>query len=217
MGKLAVLPAISIIKKYEGFSEKAIADPATGGAPYVIGFGTEYYPDGSPVLNGHRVSREKAKEYLVSELKIISQQLDQLNLDIDWAMKSALLSFIHSVGWDCFLYSDIIDAIENEDFDEVISTFYTWIFDVEHQAIGGLIERRAEEAELFLTNISEFQSRGSGILLKAFRDYEASKEQVDAIRSLESKISPYALSIFLNEFGTINNRLQVTSNALIEI
>lgn len=212
-----MLPAISIIKKYEGFSEKALADPETGGAPYVIGFGTEYYPDGSPVLKGHRVSREKAKEYLLAELKIISQQLDQLNLDIDWAMKAALLSFIHSVGWDCFLYSNIIDAIESEDFDEVISTFYTWIFDVDHQAIGGLIERRAEEAELFLTNLTEFQSRGSGILLKAFRDYEASKEQVEAIRSLESKISPYALSIFLNEFGTADNRLQTKSNALIEI
>ena len=214
---MALIPAISIIKKYEGFTEKATADPSTGGEPYVIGFGTEFYPDGTPVQQGHRVSREKAHGYLLDELTVLAGELDKLNLDIDWAMQSSLLSFIHSIGWENFLYSSIIDSIEFENFDAVILEFYNWIFDADHKVVGGLIERRAEEAELFLTNLPDVRGKGCGILLKAFRDYEASKAQVDAIRRLESRVSPYLLSEFCNEFESGHNRLCQDSDCLIDI
>ena len=49
--------ALTIIKTFEGFSEKAYPDPDTGGAPYTIGYGTTYYPDGSEVKQGAYVHR----------------------------------------------------------------------------------------------------------------------------------------------------------------
>ena len=115
-------------------------------------------------------------------------------------MHNALLSFIHSVGWDAFLYSSIVDAIEREDFSEVVHEFNRWIFDGEHKVIGGLLERRREEADLFLSNCERYLCKAPDILLKAFREYEASLAQVNAIRKFEQSVNPYVLSEFANEF-----------------
>jgi hypothetical protein len=93
-----------------------------------------------------------------------------------------------------------LDAIEREDFAEVIHEFNRWVFDDEHKVIGGLLERRREEGNVFLTNIDELPD----VLLKAFRDYEASMHQVNAIRKFEERVNPYVLSEFANEFGLGN-------------
>ena len=100
--------AISIIKAFEGFNEKAYPDQVTGKDPYTLGYGTQFYPDGSQVKQGHRCTKEKALEYLFFEINVIADELDKLNLGLDLAMKQGLISFIHSVGWDSFLYSSII-------------------------------------------------------------------------------------------------------------
>ena len=101
--------AINLIQKYEGFSEKAYSDHVSGSTPYTLGYGTQYYPDGTPVKQGQCCSKEKALEYLFHEINVINEQLSKLDLDLDSHMKQALISFIHSVGWEPFLYSSIID------------------------------------------------------------------------------------------------------------
>ena len=63
--------AIDIICKYEGYEEKAIADPVTGKNPYTLGYGSQFYPDGSPVKAGHCVTKQKALEFLRNEIYII--------------------------------------------------------------------------------------------------------------------------------------------------
>jgi hypothetical protein len=78
-----------------------------------------------------------------------------------------------------------------------------WIFDEDHKAVGGLVERRMEETALFLAEEDGIQ-RSANILLKAFRDYEASATQVEAIRRLETSISPYLLADFANHFDLFN-------------
>jgi GH24 family phage-related lysozyme (muramidase) len=75
--------AIQLIKTFEGFHEKACDDPSTGEEDYIIGYGTTFYPDGSPVRKGHLCTRDKALEYLNDEIKIISTQLIDLNLGLD--------------------------------------------------------------------------------------------------------------------------------------
>ena len=106
--------AIDIIRKYEGFNESAYPDQLTGGMPYTLGYGTQFYPDGSPVKIGQYCTREKALEYLQHEINCIEDDLNDLHIHIDNAMRQALISFIHSVGWKPFLYSSIIEQIEQE-------------------------------------------------------------------------------------------------------
>jgi len=192
--------AVNLIRKYEGFNEKAYPDPHTGDEPYTIGYGTQFYPDGSPVKKGQCCTKEKALEYLFHELSVIENQLLKLNLGLDGSMHQALVSFVHSVGWDAFLYSSVIDCIEAEDFSGATGEMGKWIFDEYHKVIGGLLDRRREEINLFLQEVEANPWSSTEILLKAFRNYCASPHQVRAIRNLEEKLNPYLLSEFANDF-----------------
>lgn len=192
--------AIRIIKKYEGYHEKAYTDPRTEDEVYSIGYGTQFYPDGSPVKQGQCCTKQKAMEYLFHEIFVIDQEIDKLDIQIDSSMRQALISFVHSVGWESFLYSGIIDAIERETWSEVVEDMNRWIFDCDNKVIGGLLERRKEEAILFLSEINANPWRSTEILMTAFRNYSAAAHQVRAIRKLEDSINPYVLTEFANEF-----------------
>ena len=206
--------AVSLIQKYEGYNEKAYEDPSTGKEPYTFGYGTQYYPDGSPVKQGHRCTKEKAIEYLFHEVNLIDEELSKLNLGLDREMRQALISFIHSVGWESFLYSEIVDLIDNEEFYKAAEQINKWIFDYEHKAVGHLLDRRKEEINLFLSEINNLNKLPIGILLSAFRNYDASPLQTEAINELESKISSYLLAKFINDFEIKNQDLE--SSALSE-
>jgi GH24 family phage-related lysozyme (muramidase) len=192
--------AVNLIRKYEGFNEKAYPGPCTGAEPYTIGFGTQFYPDGSPVKRGQCCSQEKALEYLFHELSVIDTQLTKLNLGLDDSMRQALLSFIHSIGWESFLYGRVIDCIEHEDFAAATEEMSRWVFGEDHQVIGGLLHRRREEIRLFLHEVDANPWSSTDVLLAAFRNYTAAPHQVKAIRSLEQNLSPYVIAQFANEF-----------------
>ncbi len=194
--------AIFIIKTFEGFNEKAYPDLETGKDPYTLGYGTQFYPDGLQVKQGHCCTKEKAMEFLLHEINVIATELDKLNLGLVGHMKESLISFIHSIGWNSFLYSSIIDHCENENYVEAAQEFGKWIFNEENEVIGGLLERRRQEADLFLNH----QLSTGEILLKAFRDYTASSTEVAAIRELELKINPYVLSEFANKFNSAHQK-----------
>jgi len=207
-------PALELICKYEGFNEKAYADPETGESPYTLGFGTQFYPDGAPVKLGHYCTKQKALDYLLHEVNIIEQEISKLNLRLDEHMKQALISFIHSVGWKPFLYSSLIDCIDMEDWEGVTEEFSEWIFDQEHQVIGSLLERRREESGLFLTEIKQPIKKCEDLLLTAFRGYAASTEQTKAIRKLEQKINPYVLAEFANNFSINGSLVSMADKSL---
>ena len=190
--------AVELIRKYEGFSEKAY--PSGDDGKYTLGYGTQFYPDGSPVKLGQWCTKEKALEYLYQEVKAIRSSLDDLNLSLDHSMEQALISFIHSVGWTPFLYSNIIDAIERDDLGEAAEEIKSWIFDENHEVIGGLLDRRREEVALFLREVDGNPWVSTEVLMTAFRNYSAAPHQVRAIRNLEENINPYVLAEFANEF-----------------
>jgi GH24 family phage-related lysozyme (muramidase) len=190
--------AVALIRKYEGFNEKAFLSDEEG--RYTIGYGTQFYPDGSPVKQGQWCTKEKALEYLSCEVKAIKNLLKDLNLHLNEPSEQALISFVHSIGWKPFLYSNVIGCLNDEDWAGVAEEISHWIFDENHRVIGGLIDRRREEVELFLREIDANPWVSTEVLLKAFRNYSAAPHQVRAIRELEEKINPYALAEFANSF-----------------
>jgi GH24 family phage-related lysozyme (muramidase) len=192
--------AVDIICKYEGFNERAYPDPVTGEMPFVLGYGTQYYPDGTPVKAGQCCTKEKALEYVQHEITCIEDDLDNLHLHIDNSMRQALISFIHSIGWKPFLYSSIIDYVEQENWVAVTEEIKCWIFGPDHQVIGNLLERRREEARLFLNRIYTSTCHAGEILLAAFKNYSGSSNEIQAIKKLEEDINPYLLAEFANTF-----------------
>ena len=192
--------ALNIIKTFEGFSEKAYPDPGSGGEPYTIGHGTQFYPDGTAVKQGHMCTKKKAVEYVLKDINIIAHETKALNLGLYPSSLEALISFIHSIGWEAFLYSEIIDQLDRNDYKAVTESINQWVFDKNHQVIGGLLDRRRQEVRLFLQDIEINPWPSDMVLLKAFRNYSAAPHQVRAIRELESAVSPYILSEFANAF-----------------
>ena len=191
--------AVALIRKYEGFNEKAFSADEAG--TYTIGYGTQYYPDGSPVKKGQWCTKEKALEYLFCEVKAIRGLLADLDIHLHGLTEQGLISFVHSVGWKPFLYSPIVDCIQQEDWAAVAEEMTHWIFDESHRVIGGLIDRRREEVELFLHEINENPWLSTEVLMRAFRNYTAAPNQVRAIRQLEENINPYVLAEFANSFA----------------
>ena len=191
--------AVELIRKYEGFSEKAYPSGEEG--YYTMGYGTQFYPDGSPVKQGQWCTKEKALEYLYQEIREIQASLNDLRLNLDYSMEQALISFVHSIGWNPFLYSNIIDEIERGDLAEAAEDMKSWIFDENHQVIGGLLDRRREEVALFLREVDGNPWTSTEVLMTAFRNYAASPHQVRAIRLLEENINPYVLAEFANNFN----------------
>jgi GH24 family phage-related lysozyme (muramidase) len=197
---LDLSPAVEIICKYQGFNERAYPDHETGGAPYSIGYGTQFYPDGALVRKGHLCTKEKALEYLDYELRCIDADLDTVNLRLDASMRLALLSFIYSIGWSSFFYSDLIEYIANENWGEVAGEMSRWIFDSNYRVIGNLIDRRREEIKLFLQDVPGAPEPCSEVLLNAFQKYLATPKQIKAIQKLEENSNPYIIAEFANEF-----------------
>ena len=197
--------AVKLIKKFEGFHEKAYSHPSTGDEPYTIGYGSNFYPDGTPVKKGQLCTQQKAIEYLLHEVNVIAHEIIKQNLGLDNSMLNALISFVHSVGWEPFLYSSIIDCCEREDYVGASHEITRWIFDDQHQVIGGLIDRRREEVKLFISEHNANPWTSDDILLKTFRNYNAAPHQVRAIRKLQEHVNPYILSEFANDFDIDGN------------
>jgi GH24 family phage-related lysozyme (muramidase) len=199
-----LLFAIGIICKYEGFNEKAYPDPNTSEEPYTIGYGTQYYPDGTAVKKGQYCTKEKALEYVTDEVNRIDKQLECLNLHLDDSMRAALVSFIHSIGWKPFLYSNVLDCLQQEYWRGAVDGMSQWVLDGNYEVVGSLLERRREEVEVFM-KVLELDSEVAGrTLLASFEKYSGTLEQVRAIEKLESRINPYILAEFANEFKIVS-------------
>ena len=205
--------ALNLICKYEGYNEKAYPDPITKGAPYTFGYGTQFYPDGTPVKSGHYITKQKALEYLVCEINLIEEELDKLNLRLNDSMKNALISFIHSIGWKPFLYSPIIDHLEGHRYHCAAEEMNIWIYNEKHEALGHLLERRKEETDLFIEELDVNELPFPGILLLAANNYQGHPSQIEALIKLENKINPYLLTAFMNEYSDHAKELYPNLNA----
>jgi len=90
--------------------------------------------------------------------------------------------------------------LEHEDLQEVTEEMTRWVFDVDHQVIGSLLDRRREETNLLLKDADAFVQPCARLLLSAFRVYSGAQHEIQAIKHLEESLNPYVLSRFANEF-----------------
>ena len=193
--------ATELICKYEVYNEQSYCDPVSNKEPYTFGYGTQYYPDGSPVKKGHCCTKKKALDFLLNELYVIDTELDKLQLDIDSTMREAMISIIHSIGWEAFLYSSVVDYITAQKYHAAADEMNRWIFDHNHQALGHLLHRRQEETKLFLSEIDTNVSSLPNILLTAVKEYCGHPNQIQALVNLEQRMNPYILTEFMNTFA----------------
>ncbi len=86
----------TLLKTWEGCELSAYPDPASGGAPWTIGYGHT----GPDVLPGLTISQAQAEAWLKQDAAVAAGAVDQLlrGIDLTARQREALISFCFNVG-----------------------------------------------------------------------------------------------------------------------
>ena len=135
---------IELIKKYEGCeltSYKCSAGVNT------IGWGNTYYEDGSKVQIGDTITQERADELLLNLLpKYENQVKSRIRRELNQNEFDALVSFV----WNCW-YSETLFRYVNERNVNTVEWWKTHYIKAGGKVLNGLVKRREEEAELYIS------------------------------------------------------------------
>lgn len=141
---------VDLIKTFEGKRLKSYPDPATGGEPWTIGYGTTTSAGVGKIKKGMIIPEAQAESMLVRSLppyegaveKAVTVPLTQHQFD-------ALVSFAYNVGPLNMSRSSVVRYLNAGDITKAAGAFLLW-----NKAAGrvmpGLTRRRAAERDLFL-------------------------------------------------------------------
>lgn len=141
--------ALDIIKKFEGFSEKAYPDPAHGWRVPTIGYGTT-----SGVKMGDTITKERAEELLREDVKRFEGYVDRLvKVPLTQGQFDALVSFTYNLGPGALEKSTLLKLLNRGDYQGAADQFPRWV-NAGGKRLEGLVKRRAAERALFLEPLS---------------------------------------------------------------
>ena len=143
----------SLVQKWEGYAKdigggrvQAYADPATGGEPWTIGWGTT----GPDVKRGTIWTREQAQERFADHLDKFSSEVRRVlgNAPATQDQFDAMVSLAYNIGLPNFAGSTLLRKHKAGEHDAAAAEFVRW-----NRAAGrvmpGLTNRRAAEARLY--------------------------------------------------------------------
>lgn len=135
-----------LIKSAEGLRLNAYPDPATGGEPWTIGYGTT-----RGVKQGMRITVEQADQYIEGDVARFEPELARLvKVPLTQNQWDALMSFVYNLGSSNLASSTLLKLLNAGDYTRAADQFPRW-----NKAAGkempGLTKRRAAEQALFLS------------------------------------------------------------------
>lgn len=134
-----------LIKRYEGCRLDAYLCPA--GVP-TIGWGSTFYPDGSKVKLGDKITQQVADDllmwYCITQIKLPCRVFS-------CNQKAALYSLIYNIGQGAFDRSKCRKAIEAENWSEAYAN-WNWT-KAGGKELPGLVRRRNEEKAIFFEGL----------------------------------------------------------------
>lgn len=144
---------IALIQKWEGYAKdigagrvQAYPDPATGGAPWTIGWGST----GPDIIEGTIWTQAKAKarflEHVASFSDGVSRNLAGASVTQD--QFDACVSLAYNVGLANFAGSTLLKKHKAGDYAGAALEFAKWN-KAGGRVMAGLTNRRAEEAKLY--------------------------------------------------------------------
>ena len=141
---------IDLIKQFEGYSSKAYPDPATGGAPWTIGYGTIKYSNGTKVKEGDTCTEAQASTYMLNDLKGFEETINNnVKVVLTQNQYDSLVSLCYNIGSSAFKESTLLKKLNAKDYLEAADQFLRWN-KAGGKVISGLKNRREKERELFL-------------------------------------------------------------------
>ena len=137
-----------LIKKFEGCRLQAYLCPA---GVWTIGYGTTFYPDGTPVKAGDIITQSYA-DVLLNDY--IDRHIRPLFTKFPYALterqQSAIASLVYNVGESSFLRSNLYKAICDKDYSEICRQ-WDW-YKADGKVLKGLVKRRVEELFTFMVD-----------------------------------------------------------------
>lgn len=153
---------LDILKHHEGCVLNAYPDPATGGEPWTIGYGSTFYEDGTKVKKGDSISRERAEKLLeVIAAKFMNEVKAVVKSNIKPCQLYALTSFAFNVGmgrivngkyFNGFGGSTLLKKVNANPNDPTITQEFMKWNKAAGKVMNGLTKRRASEAQLYFKN-----------------------------------------------------------------
>jgi len=142
---------IDLIKRFEGLRLKAYPDPASGGRPYTIGYGTTKYPSGQLVALRDTCTEAQATQFLSYDVDRFAAQVARLvTVKLNPNQFGALVSFSYNLGSNALASSTLLRFVNAGKFADAAGEFKRW-----NRGGGvvmpGLVRRREAERALFQT------------------------------------------------------------------
>jgi lysozyme len=136
---------VALIKQFEGLRLAAYPDPATGGDPWTIGYGST-----RGVTKGMTITADQAERMLLNDIARFEPQLDALvKVPLKQGQWDALMSFVYNLGAANLESSTLLKLLNAGDYAAAGDQFARW-----NKAAGkimaGLTARRAAERAMFL-------------------------------------------------------------------
>jgi lysozyme len=142
---------LALIKRFEGCSLKAYPDPATGGAPWTIGYGWTRPVDGVAVHPGMEINQAKAEQLLRCGIVSYEQDISKLvRVRINQNQFDALVSLTWNIGTRAFSTSTLLQKLNGGDYQGAADQFLRWV-NAGGREMPGLVTRRRAERDLFLS------------------------------------------------------------------
>lgn len=138
--------ASNLIHKWEGCRLKAYPDPATGGAPWSLGFGAT-----GPGINQDTVwTQEQADADLANRISHIGSVIDGFGVSLSDNQKGALVSLAYNIGLGALSNSTLIRLLKAGDLVGASNQFLVWNR-ANGRVMTGLVNRRQDEQRVFNT------------------------------------------------------------------
>ena len=137
---------IALVKSFEGLSLKSYPDPATGGAPYTIGYGTT----GPDIKPGMQWTKEQCEARFARDLAVFARKVDVLIGDKPTTANqfAAMVSLAYNIGLGNFGGSTLLKLHKAGSFDLAQQQFTRWNR-ANGKIMDGLTRRRQAEAALY--------------------------------------------------------------------
>ena len=144
------MDALEIICTFEGCELEAYPDPATGGAPWTIGWGSTRDRNGRPIKPGMKITAQEASVLLERDLDEVFLQIsaDSGLKKLPQGCKEAIASLCYNIGFSAFRRSKCYKAIVSGDLEETCRQ-WDW-YKANGKFMRGLARRRVKELSLFL-------------------------------------------------------------------
>jgi len=136
-----------LIKEFEGCKLKAYQCSAM---KWTIGYGNTFYEDGSPVMAGHAISKEKAEQLFEIIGDAFAEKVDKVvTANVSENQFGALVSFAYNCGIANLQKSTLLKKVNANHSDPTIRAEFLKWNKAAGKVLAGLTRRREAEANLY--------------------------------------------------------------------